>query len=207
MPTPALQPIKYMKSKILIYLAMALVAFAVGIILSKKPSAGLAKQFGQSERSYHNRGDGGESDFHSNRRPVPLKSEKNSRRIAFDRLLNSSSRTEKLAAAAMVAAFNDEAALEILAQSIAQVEASGENDDLELARQLGEILSGMHGEQLIELAQELAYSSSQTVSEAATNVAVASAGGGMSEGFEATTEGNASSDLTEIVQELLQSEQ
>jgi len=195
-----------MKSKILIFAASALLVLAVGIILLKthcpQSAVGIADVGSGGEAAYRTGADCRETNGRITRRIILVDGDRNRRQRAMNRL-SSEDPQEKLAAAAEIAAFNDEEAFESLAECIAREETSGD-DDLDVPRQLGAILTGMRGEQLAGVATKLAYSPSPTVAEAATDVAVTSAGGEVYEAFETKASDPEPSELTDIVYELLE---
>jgi len=139
-------------------------------------------------------------------RAVRLNADQQRRLAAMERLF-SEDPLDKVAAAQVVAGFNDEDAFMAVAQCVARTEATGETHDLELATQLGEILSGLEGYHLIGIATELAYSPSHVVAEAATNVAIASSGVEVHDAFGTEVNVSEATELDVFVDGLLQSDE
>jgi hypothetical protein len=92
----------------------------------------------------------------------------------LNRLYESPSIDDRLAAARQIAARNDERGMSDLATFINAAEENGEPSLLALAGQVAEMLSQMQGPEIEGLATELAYSPSVLVAEAAVNAAVKS---------------------------------
>lgn len=90
----------------------------------------------------------------------------------LDRLYESPSIADRLAAAQKIAARNDERGMSDLATFISAAEENGDASLLSLAGQVVEILGRMHGPAIEGIATELAYSPSALVAEAAVNAAV-----------------------------------
>jgi hypothetical protein len=82
--------------------------------------------------------------------------------------------SDKLRAAQQIASHGTEEAFLQLAAFVAAAEGTGDDAHLRVAKLVASVLGGMHSDEILDIALELAYSPSPLVAEAAVTASVAS---------------------------------